>query len=161
MTVPWGEAEQYRRPVEVAVVVHRAGGGGDPEYLVLLRSPENHGYWHLVAGGAEWGEEPAIAAARELREETGLTAPVLPLSLDLSYALADEPQELRSRFPPGTDRVAVGWFRAEAPVAWEPCLDDEHVDHRWCDAAAAVALLRWPEPKEAVRETHRVIGGRR
>ena len=44
------------------------------EYLVLLRSPEKLGYWHLVAGGVEWGEAPAAAAARELGEETGLVA---------------------------------------------------------------------------------------
>lgn len=147
----------YRRPYEVAVVVHRRGADG-PEYLVLLRSPENQGYWHLVAGGVEWGEEPAAAAARELAEETGLKTPVHALALDLSYALADEPEALRQRFPPGTERVQVGWFRVEAPPAWEPSLDAEHVDLRWCSAAAAVELLFWPEPREAVRIAHAAIG---
>ena len=42
-----------RRPEEVAVVVRRPGDDGD-EYLVLLRSPEKLGYWHLVAGGVAW-----------------------------------------------------------------------------------------------------------
>jgi 8-oxo-dGTP pyrophosphatase MutT (NUDIX family) len=158
MTDAAGDRARYRRPVEVAVVVHRRGTEG-PEYLVLLRSPQQQGYWHLVAGGVGWDEERAAAAARELWEETRLGAPVLPLELELSYALDDEPEEVRRRFPPGTARVAVGWFHAEAPGGWEPSLDDEHVDHRWCDAVAAVELLRWPEPKEAVRETHRVIGG--
>ena len=39
---------------EVLLVVYRPG----PEFLVLLRSPESHGYWHLVAGGVERGEAP-------------------------------------------------------------------------------------------------------
>lgn len=148
----------YRRPYEVAIVVHRPGPHG-PEYLVLLRSPENQGYWHLVAGGVEWGEEPAAAAVRELAEETGLEAPVHALPLDLSYELADEPEPLRRRFPPGTKRVQVGWFRAEAPPGWEPVLDDEHVDLRWCSQRAARELLHWPEPREAVRVAHAAIGG--
>jgi 8-oxo-dGTP diphosphatase len=147
-----------RRPFEVAVVVHRPGHGG-PEYLVLLRSPDQQGYWHLVAGGVEWGEEAAAAAARELLEETGLAAEVVDLGLDLSYDLSEEPEHLRLRFPPGTERIAVGLYRAAAPPAWEPTLDAEHVDHRWCDVDGAVALLRYPEPREAVRAAHAAIGG--
>jgi 8-oxo-dGTP pyrophosphatase MutT (NUDIX family) len=142
----------------VAVVVHRPTERG-PEYLVLLRSPDRHGYWHLVAGGVEHGEEPAAAAARELREETGLAARVERLPLELSYDLADEPEELRVRFPPGTERVELTLFHAEAAPDWTPELDEEHVDHRWCEVNGAVELLRWPEPREAVRTTQRVLGG--
>lgn len=148
----------YRQPYEVAVVVHRPGLDG-PEYLVLLRSPDQQGYWHLVAGGIEWEEEADVAAARELREETGLESAVHDLGLDLSYLLAEEPEELRVRFPPGTERIAVATFRAAAPAGWEPTLDHEHVDHRWCSVDDAVALLRYPEPREAVRAAHRAAGG--
>jgi 8-oxo-dGTP pyrophosphatase MutT (NUDIX family) len=147
-----------RRPYEVAVVVHRPGDGG-PEYLVVLRSPENQGYWHLVAGGVEWDEAAADAASRELREETGLAAPVVDLGLRLSYDLAEEPEELRARFPPGTQRVELGLFRAEAPAGWEPALDEEHVDHRWCTLDDALALLRWPEPRRAVRAADEALRG--
>jgi dATP pyrophosphohydrolase len=148
----------FRQPFEVAVVVHRRGAGG-PEYLVLLRSPEQQGYWHLVAGGVEWGEDGAAAAARELREETGLDAPVEALGVSRSYDLAEEPDEVRVRFPPGTERVEVGLFRASAPAGWEPALDHEHVERRWCTVEDAVALLRWPEPREAVRLAHRALEG--
>jgi 8-oxo-dGTP pyrophosphatase MutT (NUDIX family) len=146
-----------RRPFEVAVVVHRPGPRGR-EYLVVLRSADRQGYWHLIAGGVAWGETAAEAAVRELHEETGLEAAVADLGLELSYDLADEPDELRRRFPTGTDRVRLGLFHAESPAGWEPSLDDEHVEHRWCDVDDAVALLRWPEPQEAVRATHRALG---
>jgi 8-oxo-dGTP pyrophosphatase MutT (NUDIX family) len=139
-----------RRPEEVAVVVRRPGETRT-EFLVLLRSPEKLGYWHLVAGGVEWGEEPRAAAARELLEETRLAADPEPLGERLWYDLAGDPDSVRALFLPGTERIAVWAFVADAAAGWEPTLDDEHVDHRWLDVEGAVALLHYPEPREAVR----------
>ena len=129
-----------RRPVE-----------SGPEYLVVLRSPEKLGYWHLVAGGVDWDEEPAAAAARELLEETGLVAPVVSLGETLDYDLSGDPESVRERFPAGTERILVWPFVADAPAGWEPTLDDEHVEARWLGADQAIALLFYPEPREAVR----------
>ncbi len=139
-----------RRPEEVVVVVRRQGDS-EAEYLVVLRSPEKLGYWHLVAGGVDWGEEPVAAAARELLEETGLDAPVAPLGETLDYDLSGDPQSVRERFPAGTERIVVWPFVADAPSGWEPSLDAEHVESRWLSAERAVALLYYPEPREAVR----------
>jgi 8-oxo-dGTP pyrophosphatase MutT (NUDIX family) len=139
-----------RRPEEVAIVVRRPGERG-LEYLVLLRSPEKLGYWHLVAGGVEWGEDVRAAATRELLEETGLAAEPVPLGGSLAYDLAGDPEPVRERFPAGTDRITVWPFVAEAPAGWEPGLDHEHVAARWLDPESAIALLRYPEPREAVR----------
>ena len=139
-----------RRPEEVAVVVRRPGKRGT-EFLVVLRSPEKLGYWHLVAGGLEPDETPEEAAVRELREETGLEALPEPLGDPVAYDLAGDPESVRERVPPGTRRIVVWAFVAEAPPGWEPVLDEEHVDHRWLDADRAVELLHYPEPREAVR----------
>ncbi|MGH3137014.1 MAG: NUDIX hydrolase [Gaiellaceae bacterium] len=147
-----------RRPEEVFVVVHR-GVAAEPEFLVLQRAPERQGYWHLVAGALEHGEDAETAAVRELREETGLEADVVDLDRRYLYSLDDEPPEVRARFAAEVTEVAVTAFSAEVPRSWEPALDEEHVDHRWCSASEAIALLRYPEPQDAVREAARRLCG--
>lgn len=146
-----------RRPEEALIVVHRPGPAGR-EFLVLLRAPDRQGYWHVVAGALEWDEPAAAAAARELREETGLDATPEDLELELLYPLAEEPPEVRARFAPGIEAIAVYAFAAEAPSGWEPVLDEEHVDYRWCSAEDATELLLYEEPRIALREVVRRLG---
>ena len=145
-----------RRPEEVLVVVHRRGRSG-LEFLVLERSPERQGYWHLVAGALDQGEDAAAAAARELGEETGLHASVTDLGLTYRYSLEEEPPEVRARFATGVEEILVYAFAAEAPRGWEPVLDEEHVARRWCGAEGAVELLRYPEPRDAVENVARLL----
>jgi dATP pyrophosphohydrolase len=130
------------RTREVFVLVRRG-----ERYLLLRRSETQGGYWHCVAGGIEEGESPAIAAARELVEETGLVAE--PVDLGRSYSYVHEPWE--PDFAPGRPPVTVDCFLADAPAEWEPVLDWEHDDYRWCSVAEGVELLFWPEPKELLQ----------
>ena len=128
---------------EVVVFVSR----GD-EWLVLRRSERQGGFWHTVAGGVEENEENGAAAARELHEEVGLHA--FPRELGIEFAYTPEPWE--PRFRPGAAAYLVACFHVEAPNGWEPTLDWEHDDYRWCSPRDAVELLRWPEPKRILEE---------
>jgi dATP pyrophosphohydrolase len=118
-----------RLPIEVFIVVRR----GD-EYLVAHRSPEGGAYWHGIAGGVEAGETFAEAAARELREETGFDGEVVELGEPFVYA-----------------DITVHTFIVDVPADWEPTLNFEHDDYRWCSRDDAVELLHWPEPKAVLR----------
>jgi dATP pyrophosphohydrolase len=127
---------------EVLLVVRRAG-----EVLVVHRSPD--AYWHVVAGGVEDGETDEQAAQRELEEETGLVAELRPERLEFAYPIAEEPHR-RARFPPGTASIQVACFAVDAPPGWEPRLNEEHDDHRWCTVAEARRLMRWQDAADAV-----------
>jgi lipoyl(octanoyl) transferase len=129
-----------RRPHEALVGVVR----GD-RMLVLYRAKDC--YWHPVAGGLEPGETAREAAARELWEETGLRAEPRDLGWRFAYPLAEEPHRAAD-LPPGTVEIVVDVFAVDAPAGWEPTLNEEHLECRWATLDEALALLRWPEPRE-------------
>ena len=126
---------------EVLVFVHRG-----EEALVLLRVPDD-AYWHVVAGGVEDGETFAKAALRELREETGLDAPGRVHSLRRGYSWDAE-------------QVVGECYAVEAPAGWEPRLNEEHSEYRWCSFVEAAELVRWPEVAEVLLVLQQRVGRR-
>ena len=122
----------------MAIIIRRA-----EEFLMLHRAVDN--YWHVVAGVVENGETFAQAAARELREETGLDAPVTDLGAPQSYRV---PEEMRAEYLAEVEAVAIENFAVEAPSGWEPVLNEEHDRYRWLGPTEAIAIAHWPETKE-------------
>lgn len=112
-----GTAELWLSGVSAVVV--------DPHGRVLLtRRADNH-LWAVVSGILEPGEEPAIAAVREVAEETGLTVWIDRLtSVDVTTSNT-YPNGDRTRFLDLT-------FLAHPLGDAEPRVnDDENLDVRW------------------------------
>jgi uncharacterized protein len=99
---------------------------GDCLFLKRSAKGDQAGTWCLPFGGADAGETPAQTAARELKEETGL-------SLDELYPLHS------GQTPSG---ILAHTFVADVDEKFDPQLSDEHTEFRWA------ALDDLPEPME-------------
>jgi len=124
---------------EVLIHVRR----GDT-FLCAHRAPDGGGYWHVIAGGVDEGEEWHAAAVRELREETGLEIERLEPIGEFTYLREAWESE------PGLD-VEVHAFLCDVPAGWEPTLNEEHDEYRWLRRDEAAELLFWPEPAQLLR----------
>ena len=100
--------------------------------------------WCFVAGHVEQGERPRDAAARELAEETGLTA------IDLSV------------LPAGSSRGGLDLrvFVARVGEAEEVKLNREHSAWRWASFAEAGSLLSLPAQRRALALAEKRASGR-
>jgi dATP pyrophosphohydrolase len=136
-----------RKNREAAIFVYR----GD-KFLVFHRVSD--GIWNVCAGQIEDGESYEGGAAREMAEETGLAAPLIDLGVaPTQYEVEDR---FRHLYAAGEYIVLVKSFAAEAPPGWEPTLNHEHDEYRWCSLGDALELLHWPEVKDGLR----VLAGR-
>lgn len=121
---------------------------------MLRRSPARGGFWQGVTGAPLDGETDEAAAIREAREETGwdITATLLPLSVDYSYALAGgSGARWQEIYDPNVSKISVVSFAAEAPDDPDPILDpDEHDAFSWFGFEEAWANLDWPIEHDAL-----------
>ena len=125
----------HKRPESVLVVIHT------PRLeCLLLERVRPAGFWQSVTGSLEWGESAAAAAAREVREETGLD----PVGLRDARVRRSFPilPQWRARFAPGVrENVEHLWY-LEVPAAVEIELNaPEHRHYCWLPLADAIARV--------------------
>ena len=133
----------------VDVYVLRQAGDG-LRCLVLRRAAGGRcpGSWETVHGHIEKGEQPAEAAARELREETGLVAERL-YNLSRVETFYQHRQDEVALVP-----VFVAFVPAEPPVR----LGTEHDACEWLAPAEAGRRFAWPRERRALEDAMQLLG---
>jgi dihydroneopterin triphosphate diphosphatase len=138
---------KYKLPVSVLVVAHTAD-----RRILLLERARRPGYWQSVTGSLDWPEEPLeAAAAREVREETGIDAASGRLSR-WNVATFEIYLHWRHRFAPGVTHNTEHVFGLELaeplPVTIAP---DEHTAFGWLPwREAAEKCFSWSN-RDAIR----------
>jgi 8-oxo-dGTP pyrophosphatase MutT (NUDIX family) len=136
-------------PVQVATVdiyVVRPLQGGW-RVLTLRRGQGTRcpGSWETVHGSIEEGEKPEAAAAREVREETGLAVARL-------YAITVQPFYLHKQGIV-TAAVVFAAFVEDDAVR----LGEEHDAHEWLPVDEASARFIWPRSRTALAEIQSLL----
>jgi dihydroneopterin triphosphate diphosphatase len=125
------------------------GSEASLQCLLLRRAAEGRcpGSWETVHGHSEAGEKPADAAARELKEETGL----MPIRL---YNLS----RVESFYQHRTDEVAlVPVFAAFVSTEAQVQLGAEHDRFEWLAARDAESRFAWPRERRALEDIVTVL----
>jgi 8-oxo-dGTP pyrophosphatase MutT (NUDIX family) len=122
----------------------------DHRVLQLKRSPDLYlgGEWSFPGGHVEQDEHPAVAAVRELAEETGITAAD---THELTYV-----SHVTTLFSPAWASVChrVG-FCAKVSRDCEVTLNDEHTDLRWISRGEIRQQVLWPGERAQLAEIFR------
>jgi 8-oxo-dGTP pyrophosphatase MutT (NUDIX family) len=128
-------------------VVFCEGPGGAP-LLLLIR--DKYGVWTLPKGHLEAGEDEAMAAVREIAEETGINCELGDLLHRMVYPV----------FKRGIWRdKQVAYFLARADYLTPTPRHDEGItDACWLTPSEALALLSYAQVRDVVRRALARIG---
>jgi dATP pyrophosphohydrolase len=137
---------ELRRPESVLVVIPTPAGD-----CLLLNRVKPADFWQSVTGSLAWDETPAAAAAREVREETGLE----PAGLRDSGVREAFPilPAWRDQFAPEvTENVEYLWY-LEIPERVDVTLNPaEHSAYRWLPLEDAIRrVTSWTNRNALIR----------
>ena len=120
----------------------------DARFLQVLRAKEPmRDSWHPVMGHCEAGESTLKCAVRELREEIDLDV-MSPTCLGMWAMEQTYPFYIHQ-----IDTVVISpRFALEVSPGFEPTLNHEHTDHRWCPRLNIERDFLWPGQRMTARD---------
>jgi dihydroneopterin triphosphate diphosphatase len=138
------DAREKKRPESVLVVIHTRA-----LECLLLERVRPTGFWQSVTGSLRWDETPAEAAAREVREETGLDAAALcDAHVRRTFPILPE---WRTRYGADVRENVEHLFYLELPAKRDVTLHpSEHVASEWLPIAEAIARVSSWTNREAL-----------
>lgn len=93
------------------------------------------GFWQSATGSLHWDEQPAVAAQRELLEETGIDAEPRDCQLQNRFPILPA---WRARYHPDVQENIEHVFAVELPTQCAIRLSAEHNRYEWLDASTAI-----------------------
>jgi len=137
-------------PISVLVVIYKAN-----REVLLIERADRKDFWQSVTGSLDaLDEELALAAAREVFEETGIAVDQLPGSAlqnmhqQIEYEIYPE---WRFRYAPGVTRNIEHWFALEVSESTQIKLSPrEHVAYEWLPFIEAAKKCFSPSNGEAI-----------
>ena len=137
-------------PISVLVVIYKSNRD-----VLLIERADRAGFWQSVTGSLDAADEDlALAAAREVFEETGISIDLLPkdalqnMHHQIEYEIYPE---WRFRYAPGVIRNTEHWFSLEVPDGTPIKLAPrEHVAYEWLPYQEAVKKCFSPSNGEAI-----------
>jgi len=137
-------------PISVLVVIYKSNGD-----ILLIERADRTGFWQSVTGSLDaLDEDLAVAAAREVFEETGIAVDQLPngalqnLHHQIDYEIYPE---WRFRYAPGVTRNTEHWFALQVPEGTKVKLAPrEHVAYEWLPYEEAAKKCFSPSNGEAI-----------
>jgi dihydroneopterin triphosphate diphosphatase len=133
----------YKRPESVLVIVCTM-----TSEALMLQRVEPPDFWQSVTGSLRWDETTAVAARRELREETGID--LEPFDCRQSNRFPILPA-WRRRYAPDVMTNVEHVFRVVRPVRPAVTLNPrEHSRYRWLPREEAAGLASSWTDREAL-----------
>lgn len=136
-----------RAPFQILAIPYRYDCG-DLRVCVLHRADQDQ--WQFVAGGGEGNETPAEAACREVWEECGIRAEVMPLNSICSIPTHIFAPRILAEWP--ADLYVIPEYSFAFPCSEEVTLSHEHTACVWLTPAEAHAKLKWDSNRTALYE---------
>ncbi len=113
----------------------------------MRRQPWRGHFWQIITGMIEAGERPEAAAAREVVEETGLSAD--PVSLDYRHCFVIDP-ELAHRPSASPLILREHTFAVDAKSHRIRLNPEEHEAYAWVGASEAKSRVRFDGNRKAI-----------
>jgi dATP pyrophosphohydrolase len=137
-------------PISVLVVIYKP----NRDVLLIERADRNN-FWQSVTGSLDTlNEDLALAATREVFEETGIAVDQLPegalrnMRHQIEYEIYPN---WRFRYAPGVTRNTEHWFALQVPDDTTIKLSPrEHVAYEWLPFAEAAQKCFSPSNGEAI-----------
>lgn len=142
-----------RLPIQIQAIIFRKNGN-NYQFLMLKRIQSKGGFWQVVTGGMEEGEERIQTLKREVEEETSITE-FKRIIEDVDFFkfnihLDGKPAEVEEYV-----------YGVEIEFEIEPVFDHniylEHDEYRWCSFEEATKLLKWDTNKKSLKKLYSML----